>query len=228
MNGGSGAGGVERDTRVGKWGAEELDDRANIGGSIPLPCSATPPRRFERRFSRRASSGSIKTCKVSSPEPVATKTEPVGCYIWQDVETCKVSSPEPVATKIKPVLHRQSDLLRPWPPRLNPCRNADPSPLHGKQVESANITFFHPNSDGGNDACSDSSVLGHSVKELQDSLLGAMHAVSLRNVLNVAGLSAFGVFVLYSVFLVMVAPLLAHFLAGFRLSLVPCPMSDST
>ena len=70
------------------------------------------------------------------------------------------------------------------------------------EVQSANVTFYHPNSDGSNDACRESGV-GATIEELKTSMMGAMHAVSLRNVLHVVGLSAFGVLVLYAVFAVM-------------------------
>jgi len=70
------------------------------------------------------------------------------------------------------------------------------------QVQSANITYYHPHSNGKNDACREAGV-GESVEALKNSMIEGMHALSMRNVLNVIGLSHFGVFVLYSVFAAM-------------------------
>ena len=72
------------------------------------------------------------------------------------------------------------------------------------EVQSANITFFHPNSDGKDDACAAGAFLDQSVGALKDAMAEGLHALQIRNVLDVVGLSHFGVFVLYVVFLCMV------------------------
>ena len=84
------------------------------------------------------------------------------------------------------------------------------------EVRSANITFFHPNSDGKDDACASNAVLGQSVGALKDAMVEGIHALSLRNVLDVVGLSPFGVFVLYVIFLCMLLFSLLFLIWGIR------------
>ena len=62
------------------------------------------------------------------------------------------------------------------------------------KIDSVNISFYHPNSDGSSDAC---SGLPASAQALQEALMEGVKAMSLRNILDVAGLSPFGVFCLY-------------------------------
>jgi len=68
------------------------------------------------------------------------------------------------------------------------------------KIESANLTFFHPNSDGSGEAC---TGLPEAALALKNSLIEGMHALSIQSILHVAGLTPFGVFVLYLEFVIM-------------------------
>mmetsp|Transcript_23270 Transcript_23270/g.45169 ORF Transcript_23270/g.45169 Transcript_23270/m.45169 type:complete len:559 (+) Transcript_23270:48-1724(+) len=67
-------------------------------------------------------------------------------------------------------------------------------------IDSANLTFFHPNSDGSGEFC---TGLPEAALALKNSLLEGLRALSVESILNVAGLTHFGVFVLYMEFAVM-------------------------
>ena len=58
------------------------------------------------------------------------------------------------------------------------------------QVLAANLTFYHPNSDGSADAC---SGLPQPALALKEALAEGWNALSVDNILHVAGLSPFGV-----------------------------------
>lgn len=68
------------------------------------------------------------------------------------------------------------------------------------RIESANISFFHPNSDGGAESC---NGLPDAAAALQESLMEGIHAMDMTSILTVAGLTPFGVFLLYLEFVIM-------------------------
>lgn len=81
------------------------------------------------------------------------------------------------------------------------------------EIQAANLTFFHPNSDGSADAC---SGLPQPALALKEALVEGWHALSVDNLLHVAGLSPFGVAVLYMAFAVMLLVSLLFLLWGAR------------
>lgn len=64
-------------------------------------------------------------------------------------------------------------------------------------VTSANVTFFHPTTDGSREACSADAM---SFTTLKSAMVEGWQALSLRNVLNISGVSPFGVVLLYLAF----------------------------
>mmetsp|Transcript_27227 Transcript_27227/g.71752 ORF Transcript_27227/g.71752 Transcript_27227/m.71752 type:complete len:235 (+) Transcript_27227:380-1084(+) len=80
-------------------------------------------------------------------------------------------------------------------------------------VVEANITFFHPSSDGTPDAC---SGLPQTAIALKQAMLEGWHALSVEQILNVVGLSPFGVAALYIEFTVMLLLSLVLLLTGAR------------
>jgi len=80
-------------------------------------------------------------------------------------------------------------------------------------VVSANITFFHPNSDGTVDSCRQMEA---GSKALKSAFLEGWKAMSVRNVLKVVGISPFGVFVLYVGFCVMLVSSLLFLIWGVK------------
>mmetsp|Transcript_17802 Transcript_17802/g.44975 ORF Transcript_17802/g.44975 Transcript_17802/m.44975 type:complete len:555 (+) Transcript_17802:37-1701(+) len=68
------------------------------------------------------------------------------------------------------------------------------------KIESANLTFFHPNSDGSGEAC---TGLSDAAMALKSSIVEGIHALSVNSILHVAGLTPFGVFTLYLEFVIM-------------------------
>lgn len=80
-------------------------------------------------------------------------------------------------------------------------------------VVSANITFFHPNSDGSTDSC---RALENSAAALKTALVEGLKALSIRNVLGVVGISPFGVFVLYIGFTLMLLSSLLFLIWGIK------------
>ena len=81
------------------------------------------------------------------------------------------------------------------------------------EILAANLTFFHPNSDGSADAC---SGLPQPALALKEALVEGWHALSVDNLLHVAGLSPFGVAVLYIEFTAMLLMSLLFLLWGAR------------
>eukprot|EP00960_Hanusia_phi_P008888 255210-Hanusia_phi.AAC.1 len=67
-------------------------------------------------------------------------------------------------------------------------------------VDSINVTFFHPNTDGGTGAC---SGLIDPMSAMEEAFVESWKAMELRNIMHVVGVSPFGVFLLYLNFTVM-------------------------
>eukprot|EP00286_Rhodomonas_abbreviata_P009625 CAMPEP_0181334238 /NCGR_PEP_ID=MMETSP1101-20121128/26136_1 /TAXON_ID=46948 /ORGANISM="Rhodomonas abbreviata, Strain Caron Lab Isolate" /LENGTH=457 /DNA_ID=CAMNT_0023444167 /DNA_START=276 /DNA_END=1645 /DNA_ORIENTATION=- len=64
-------------------------------------------------------------------------------------------------------------------------------------VTSANITFFHPNSDGSREVCTSDAI---SLEVMRAAMVEGWQALSIRNVLNISGVTPLGVVVLYLIF----------------------------
>ena len=68
------------------------------------------------------------------------------------------------------------------------------------KVESINVSFFHPNTDGGTGTCSGEQ---DPMSAMEEAFLESWKAMELRNIMHVVGVSPFGVFLLYLNFAVM-------------------------
>lgn len=81
------------------------------------------------------------------------------------------------------------------------------------KIQTANISFFHPNSDGSHDRC---SGMPSAALALKESLMEGIEALSVNNVLHVAGLTPFGVFLLYLEFIIMLLFSVLFLIWGIR------------